>query len=83
MSVTPTRSAAETVMVPLARIPTEEGAQTRPDPRRRGPDYVAAIFEQAAQGDLRFAPVAAVRRRPELLARGTASIALSPPATLG
>ncbi len=50
MSMTPTRSAAETVMVPLGRIPTEEGAQTRPDPRRLGADYAAAIFEQTARG---------------------------------
>ena len=54
-----TNVTAETnVMVPLARIPTDEGAQTRVQVRAGVVrDYAAAMKEQIADGGLRFPPV--------------------------
>jgi ParB-like nuclease domain len=50
--------AAGTVMVPLARIPTDEGAQTRVKVRTAVVrDYAAAMIGQLAEGGLRFPPV--------------------------
>ena len=58
MSISANVSAQESVMVPLARIPTDEGAQTRVRVRAAVVrDYAAAMKQQRADGDLRFPPV--------------------------
>jgi hypothetical protein len=58
MSISANVSAQESVMVPLARIPTDEGAQTRVRVRAAVVrDYAAAMKQQRAEGDLRFPPV--------------------------
>src|SRR5262249_8043073 len=58
MSVAPNGSGIDRVMVPLARIPIDPGAQTRARVRARViRDYAAAMTEQLAEGHLRFPPV--------------------------
>jgi hypothetical protein len=58
MSMSANVTAATSVMVPLARIPTDEGAQTRVQVRAAVVrDYAAAMKEQLAEGGLRFPPV--------------------------
>ena len=58
MSISANMSAQESVMVPLARIPTDESAQTRVRVRSAVVrDYAAAMKQQRAKGDLRFPPV--------------------------
>lgn len=51
-------SAADSVMVPLERIPTDAGVQTRVKVREAlVRQYAAAMKEQLAEGGLRFPPV--------------------------
>jgi hypothetical protein len=58
MSISANVSAQESVMVPLAWIPTDEGAQTRVRVRAAVVrDYAAAMKQQCAEGNLRFPPV--------------------------
>jgi hypothetical protein len=58
MSISANVSAQESVMVPLSRIPTDEGAQTRVRVRAAVVrDYAAAMKQQRAEGNLRFPPV--------------------------
>jgi hypothetical protein len=58
MSISANVSAQERVMVPLARIPTDEGAQTHVRVHAAVVrDYAAAMKQQRADGDLRFPPV--------------------------
>jgi hypothetical protein len=55
MSISANVSARESVMVPLARIPTDEGAQTRVRVRAAVVrDYATAMKQQRAEGNLRF-----------------------------
>jgi hypothetical protein len=58
MSIVPDAPAADTVMVPLARIPTDEGTQMRVKVRPAVVrDYAAAMRQQLAEGGLRFPAV--------------------------
>src|SRR5271167_717116 len=58
MSITANVLARESVMVPLARIPTDEGAQTRVRVRAAVvQDYAAGMKQQRAEGNLRFPSV--------------------------
>jgi hypothetical protein len=58
MNISANESTRESVMVPLARIPTDEGAQTRVRVRAAVVrDYATAMKQQRAEGNLRFPPV--------------------------
>jgi hypothetical protein len=58
MSISANVSAPASTMVPLARIPTDVGAQTRVRVRASVVrDYAAAMKQQRADEDLRFPPV--------------------------
>ena len=58
MSISANVPAQASVMVPLTRIPTDEGAQTRVRVRAAVVrDYAAAMKQQCADGGLRFPPV--------------------------
>ena len=58
MDIAPTPDGVETVMVPLERIPTDEGVQMRVKFRAKVVrEYAAAMKEQLAEGGVRFPPV--------------------------